>query len=133
MVISYTATSSIPGLTVAGANPDLIKYTPPADAEYLHYGICKSIDMIPATPDGKPTPSVITKTAIDLTNFPTFVVDSGSVVKPILPYINMNTQPGKNILVEPGLAYSEVIKNYEMGKILGEQISKMQDTIVIGA
>ena len=28
-VISYTATSTTPGLTVAGANPELIKFTPP--------------------------------------------------------------------------------------------------------
>ncbi len=34
-VISYTETSQVPGITFAGANPDLIKYTSPADSEFL--------------------------------------------------------------------------------------------------
>ena len=64
-VISYTETSEIPGITVAGADPDFIKFTPPADAEFLHYGFCKSIDIIPMTPDGKPTPALLTRTCFD--------------------------------------------------------------------
>lgn len=132
LVISYTSTSSIPGITVAGANPGLVKYTPPADAEFILYGNCKSIDMIPATPDGKPTPSIITKTALESTDFPMTVVDSGSEIKPILPYVSLNSRSGNNILIEDGLNYHEVVRNYEMGKILGEQLSKNQDTLVIG-
>jgi len=45
-VIAYTETSEIPGITVAGANKDLIKYTPSADAEFLYYGRCKCIDDV---------------------------------------------------------------------------------------
>jgi len=131
-VISYTATSTIPGLTVAGANPELIRYTPPADAEYIHYGKCKSVTAIPATPDGKPTPAIITKTALDISNIPIYVVDSGSAIKPILPYVSINSPIGKNILDEPGLAYQKVLDNYEMGKILGTQMSKVNDTIILG-
>ena len=54
-VMSYTQTCEIPGITIAGADSQSMKYTPPADAEYLHYGYCKTIDGIPMTPDGKPT------------------------------------------------------------------------------
>ncbi len=131
-VISYTATSTIPGLTVAGANTDLIKYTPPADAEYIHYGMCKSINNIPATPDGKPTPAIITKTALDISNIPICVVDSGSEIKPILPYLSTNSPIGKNILDEPAIGYQETLQNYEMGKIIGNQMSKVNDTIILG-
>ena len=53
-VISHTATSEIPGLTVAGANLEMVKFTSPADAEFLHYGRCICIPVVPATPDGKP-------------------------------------------------------------------------------
>jgi NaMN:DMB phosphoribosyltransferase len=58
--LSYTETATIPGLTIAGANTELTKFTPAADAEYIHFGKCKCIDSIPATPDGKPTPAIIT-------------------------------------------------------------------------
>ncbi|MDQ4073548.1 MAG: phosphoribosyltransferase, partial [Thermoproteota archaeon] len=77
--LSYTETASIPGLSVAGANTELIKFTPPADAEYLQYGKCKCIKTVPATPDGKPTPALITKTAIETADIPMMVIDSGSI------------------------------------------------------
>ena len=131
-VISYTATSTIPGLTVAGANPELIKFTPPADAEYIHYGKCKSVNTIPATPDGKPTPALITKTALEISNIPIYVVDSGSEIKPILPYVNVHSPIGKNILHEPGIGHQKAIENYEMGMMLGKQLSKVNDIIIVG-
>ena len=52
-VISYTETSQVPGITFAGANPDLIKYTPAADSEFLYHGRCFSISGVPATPIDK--------------------------------------------------------------------------------
>ncbi len=52
LVISYTETCEVPGITFAGADKNSIQFTSPADAEYLHYGYCKTIDNIPMTPDG---------------------------------------------------------------------------------
>ena len=132
MAISYTETSKIPGLTVAGANTELLKYTPAADAEYIYFGRCKCIDTIPATPDGKPTPAIISKTALDLSNIPISVVDSGSKIKPKLPYVSIDSGFGKNILQEPGLELDNVLKNYDMGKLLGKELAKINETVVIG-
>ena len=97
LVISYTATSEIPGITVAGEHPDLIKFTGPADAEFIHYGHCKSISVIPMTPDGKPTPALLTKTALEASSIPSIIVNAGSKVSPKLPFIDMNLNYGKNI------------------------------------
>ena len=79
-VISYTETCEIPGITFAGADKDSIKYTPPADAEYLYYGNCKTIDKIPMTPDGKPTPALLTKVALESSSIPHIVINAGSKV-----------------------------------------------------
>src|SRR5919198_3076794 len=87
-VISYTETCEIPGITVAGANPDLVKYTSAADSEFLYYGHCKCINGVPATPDGKPTPAIITRSALQLADIPFLIVDAGSKVKPLIPYIS---------------------------------------------
>ena len=46
LTISHTETCTIPGITIAGATPELAKYTPAADAEFLRYGKCKSIAEI---------------------------------------------------------------------------------------
>ncbi len=127
LAISYTETATIPGLTVAGANTELIKFTPAADAEYIHFGKCRCIDTIPATPDGKPTPAIITKTALELPDIPITVIDSGVIVKPLLPHINIKSTFGKNIALEKALELKDVISNYEMGKLIGKQISKNND------
>src|SRR5690242_10198961 len=95
-VISYTATSEIPGLTVAGANPELVKYTSAADSEFLYYGHCKCTNFVPATPDGKPTPALITRAALQLSEIPFLIVDAGAMIKPSVPSISFGLKPGRN-------------------------------------
>ena len=132
LVISYTATSEIPGITVAGEHPDLIKFTGPADAEFIHYGHCKSISVIPMTPDGKPTPALLTKTALEASSIPSIVVNAGSKVSPKLPFIDMNLNCGKNIGIESALSMEEVGKAMEYGKIIGKFLGTSTDCLVIG-
>ncbi len=132
LVIGNTRTAEIPGITVAGANMDLIKYTPPADAELLYHGRCLSIDSIPATPDGKPTPALISYTVLRLTKIPILVVDSGLIVKPKIPYVTLNAPVGGNIAVESAMSYKDAERVIENGRILGEQLAKLADLIVIG-
>lgn len=131
-VIAYTETSEISGITIAGANKDLIKYTPSADAEFLYYGRCKCIDDVPATPDGKPTPALITKTMLDISNIPFFIVDSGVKVKPDIPLFSFNLRSGKNILKDIAMKSEEVEKAYRYGLILGKQLSKSNDFVILG-
>ncbi len=132
LVIGNTKTAEIPGITVAGANPDLIKYTPPADAELLYYGRCLSIDSIPATPDGKPTPALISRTVLRLTKIPVLVVDSGLMVKPKIPHVTLGAPVGKNIANERAMSYEDARNTVENGSILGDQLAKLSDLIIIG-
>jgi uncharacterized protein (TIGR00303 family) len=131
-VISYTATSEIPGLTLAGANPHLVKYTSAADSEYLYYGHCKCIDFVPATPDGKPTPAVITRAALQLAEIPFLIVDAGASIKPSIPYVSFGLEPGRNILKENAMEYHSVIRAFDYGILLGRQLAKLSDFVVVG-
>ena len=131
-VISYTETSQIPGITFAGANPDLIKYTPAADSEFLYHGKCYSISGVPATPDGIPTPALITRTALLMGKIPCLVVDSGSKIKPKIPHISFGISHGKNIQHEPALELIETHQAFEYGKLLGQQLSMSNDLVVVG-
>lgn len=131
-VISYTETSEIPGITVAGANKDLIKYTSSADAEFLYYGRCKCIDGVPATPDGKPTPAIITKTMLNIGNIPFIVVDSGAKIRPDIPLFSFNLRSGKNIMENIAMESEEVEKAYRYGLMLGKQLSKNNDLVILG-
>jgi uncharacterized protein (TIGR00303 family) len=131
-VISYTATCEIPGITVAGENKELVKFTPAADAEFLHYGLCKSINTIPMTPDGKPTPALLTKTALEAASIPHIVINSGSKVEPKVPYIQTGVTYGKNIAQEDAMDRSTVLHAVDYGRIIGRTLASMTDCLVIG-
>ena len=131
-VISYSATSEIPGITVAGANHEMVKYTSSADAEFLYYGHCKCIDTVPATPDGKPTPALITRAALQEGNIPFLVVDAGTRVKPSIPFVSFGLDPGRNIISENAMDYSMVRRAFEYGEVLGKQLAALSDLVVIG-
>jgi uncharacterized protein (TIGR00303 family) len=131
-VISYTATSEIPGLTVAGANPELVKYTSPADAEFLYHGRCVCIDKVPATPDGKPTPALITRTALLEGKMPAIVVDAGAKIKPSIPFVSFGLGAGENIAMRPALRKDDAARALKYGEVLGSQLGRLSDLVVVG-
>jgi len=131
-VISYTETCEIPGITFAGADKNSIQFTPPADAEYLHYGYCKTIDKIPMTPDGKPTPGLLTKTALESSSIPHLTINAGSKITPQLPFIETGLPFGKNISIEDAMTDSEVSQAVDFGRILGRSLASLTDCLVIG-
>lgn len=132
LVISYTETCEIPGITIAGANPEITKFTPPADAEYLHYGNCKCIDSIPMTPDGKPTPAILTKVALEKASIPHVIINAGSKILPDVPYFETGMDTGKNIAEEPALDRFYVLRAIEHGRIIGRTLGALTDCLVIG-
>jgi len=131
-VISYTETCEIPGITFAGADKNSIQFTPPADAEYLHYGYCKTIDKIPMTPDGKPTPGILTKTALESSSIPHLTINAGSKISPQLPFIETGLPFGKNISNEDAMTDSQVSQAVDFGRILGRSLASFTDCLVIG-
>ena len=131
-MLSYTETCEIPGITVAGTNTDFIKFTPPADAEFLHYGYCKSIDIIPMTPDGKPTPALLTKASLESASIPQVIINAGSKISPKLPYFQTGIPHGKNIAIEPALEQSNVVQAIDYGRILGRTLASSTDCLIIG-
>ena len=131
-VISYTETCEIPGITFAGADKDSIQFTPPADAEYLHYGYCKTIDTIPMTPDGKPTPALLTKTALESASIPHLTINAGSKITPQLPFIETGMSFGKNISNQDAMTDSQVSHAVDYGRIVGRSMASLTDCLVIG-
>ncbi len=132
LVLSYTHTSEIPGITIAGADPESIKYTPPADAEYIQLGHCKCIPGIPMTPDGKPTPALLTRTALQLSGIPFLAVDAGGLVPPQIPHIRTYLEPGHNIAQGPSMTVQQARQAMASGQYLGDMLSAVCDCIVLG-
>lgn len=132
-VIASTLTSRIPGITGAGASPELTDYTPAADVELIIRGEPQCLPEIPQTlveGQAAPTPAVITKAALGMAKIPFLVADAGSAIKPNIPYVEINDKPGQNII--SGLAVENPEEIFNKGKILGETLSKLTNHLIIG-
>ena len=132
LVLSYTETCRIPGITIAGADRDLMQYTPPADAEYLHYGYCKSINKIPMTPDGIPTPALLTKTALESSGMPHLTINAGSKIPPQMPFVNTGIQFGMDISAQDAMTDMAVSRAVDYGRMVGRSMASLTDCLVIG-
>ena len=132
LVISYTETCTIPGITVAAKTPEVLPYTSPADAEFLNFGYCKCINAIPMTPDGKPTPALLTKTALESASIPNIVINAGSKIAPQLPCFETGLPHGKNISQEAAMSIDDVTRAVEYGRMIGRSLGSTTDCLVIG-
>ena len=131
VVLGNTEISTIPGISVAGATPELTKLTPPADAEYLFYEKPKIIDAIPVTPEGHPTPAIITKAAKELADFPVVIVRGGTYLAPLVPHVHISDAVGRDFRKQRALPEAREI--IERAKLFGEQLDKLGlREIVIG-
>jgi len=131
VVLGNTEVSTIPGISVAGATPELTKLTPPADAEYLFHEKPKIIDVIPVTPEGHPTPAIITKAAKELADFPIIIVRGGTYLAPLVPHVHISDVVGRDFRREKALPEAREI--IERAMLFGEQLNKLGlKEIVIG-
>jgi uncharacterized protein (TIGR00303 family) len=128
--IGNTETAKIPGISAAGANPAITDFTPAADVELLFYGKCKCIPGVPVTPDGIPTPGLITMSAVGLANMPVFAVNGGVRVRPIAPYFELDGSPGEDI--RTGNAVKDPRKVFDSAVVAGENLASQTDYLVVG-
>ena len=128
--IATTETAKIQGISAAGENPEFTDYTPPADAELLLLGKCKCIRGVPVTPDGIPTPALITMSALRLADVPVLVASGGLKVKPRIPFLELGGNPGRDI--KTGNAVDNVEEVIQRAILAGEHLAKTADYLVIG-
>ena len=128
--IANSDTGAIEGLSIAGSSADMRKYTPPADMEALFYGSARCIPGVAATPDGIPSPVIVTMAALGASAMPIFVVDAGTEVQPQTPYFRLGTVPGRSIVT--GDAVDDVNGLFERGWHLGANLAKLTDYLILG-
>jgi uncharacterized protein (TIGR00303 family) len=128
--IATTETGKISGISAAGKYPEFTDYTPPADAELLLLGKCKCIKGVPVTPDGIPTPALISMSALRLANIPVLVASGGLRVKPQIPFLDLGGNPGRDI--RTGSAVDNVEEVIQRAIVAGENLAKTADYLVIG-
>jgi uncharacterized protein (TIGR00303 family) len=128
--IATTETAKISGISAAGKHPEFTDYTPPADAELLLLGKCKCINGVPVTPEGIPTPALISMSALRLADIPVLVASGGLRVKPQIPFLDLGGNPGRDI--RTGDAVDNVEEVIQRATVAGVNLAKTADYLVIG-
>ncbi|ADL18549.1 nicotinate-nucleotide-dimethylbenzimidazole phosphoribosyltransferase [Acidilobus saccharovorans 345-15] len=128
-----TLTSTIPGLSIAGPSPEGTLYTPTLDLEYLTLGLPRTMNVIPMTPDGLPTPALITRAALELIKVPYLVVDAGTYYGIKAPHVRLpSARHGGNIAEGPAMPRGTARSLFEEARTLGRLISRGHDLVLIG-
>ncbi|HTY91911.1 MAG TPA: TIGR00303 family protein [Methanocella sp.] len=130
LVMGYTETAAIPGITVAGAAPELMCYTPPLDAELVHTGRIITLDNIAMTSDAIPTPGLITRAAVSLSDFREYYVDAGGKISPFVPHFRVGNGPGADI--RTGKAVPNAKQIIDNARKVGKEIAAESEYLVIG-
>jgi uncharacterized protein (TIGR00303 family) len=130
-VLSNTKTSHIPKLSAAGKTAELTDFTPAGDAELMETGNIISVPVLPMTPPyDTPTPAIMTRSALKITDAPYHFVNSGLIVTPDVPFIDLKAKPGEDIR-EP-IAVTDVEGVYERAKLLAKRLRNQVDHVIIG-
>ncbi len=133
VTIGTTETSKIPGISGAGATPELTVYTPAADAEFMVLGEVRCTETAAETVvDGAaaPTPARLTKAALQVANIPFIIVDAGSKIKPDVEYVSFGKEYGRDIRTGKGIL--NPLEIFENGKDLGAELSRRHEMLIIG-
>lgn len=129
-VIANTEVGKIKGISAAGANPNITDFTPPADVELVELGKCKCIDGVPVTPEGIPTPAIITRASLNLASIPFLTVNAGLNILPKIPFIDVGGKAGGDIRKKQAVVNPQ--GTFERARIIGKNLAKLCDYLVIG-
>jgi NaMN:DMB phosphoribosyltransferase len=87
--IGSTLTSTIPGISIAGPDPEGTLLTPTLDVEYLELGKPRTVPVIPVTPEGLPTPAIITRAMMRKKQLPHLIINAGAHAEPLVPHVSL--------------------------------------------
>jgi len=131
--IASTNTSTIKGVSIAGATPELTLYTPALDVEYLELGKPVTLNEIPLTPEGIPTPALLTRAVIHAAEIPHIVIDSGAYVEPKIPHVVLPSRRVGGIISScNALPEGVAEKLFNESRSLAKSIDGLANAYVIG-
>ncbi len=128
-----TRTSTIPGVSIAGPSPEATLYTPTLDLEYLVKGKPITLPVVPVSPDGLPTPAVISRALLQRLEIQVLPLDAGMMHRPRIPHITLpSSTPGGRIDKEPAFPPGTSKRLMEDAEAAGEMIAGGRETVMIG-
>jgi uncharacterized protein (TIGR00303 family) len=129
-VIAHTDVCELPGISAAGATPELRRYTAAADVEVLQHGRPRCIPDVPINPLGPPSPVLITAAAVRLAGLPYRIVSAGLKVCPATPFYELGTVHGGDIRAGPAVPRAREL--FARGLELGHTLAGQAEYLLIG-
>ncbi|KDE59076.1 hypothetical protein EL22_00570 [Halostagnicola sp. A56] len=123
-----TETALIDGISAAGATPELMAHTPPADAEIVAYGEPIAAPVTPVSPSGCPTPAAITRAVREVVGFDLTVLDAGLPEETAAPTVSLDAAPGADI--RSAVAVPDAAAIYDRAREFGASLP--DDEILVG-
>ena len=131
LVIGSTETALIPGISAAGQNIEQLKLTPALDADFLLLEKENFNKKIPVSPNGIPSPAIISKAIIKLLELDICIIDTGAFVKPECNHISLTMGSAKCLTTGKALDQIKTDFLFQKGVKLATNLSQ-HPYIVIG-
>lgn len=90
-------TARIDGISAAGADSNVMVYTPSADLEIVTYGQPVQAPVVPVSPSGRPTPAIITHAVRELLEFEMLAINAGLASPTCSPTVAIGDNAGRDI------------------------------------
>ena len=133
LVCAATQTIKHNGISAAGANQEMLKYTAALDAEYLEYGFTKTFSDLPVSPKNIVSPALISKACLNLSAAKHHIIDAGTLAKAkINSLIDLNASAAASIESASALDLDEVRRLFQAGKNIIKEKQNPEKYFVIG-
>ncbi|NJL83453.1 MAG: TIGR00303 family protein [Chloroflexaceae bacterium] len=123
IILGFTDTCLIPGISAAGASPEHRRYTAIADAEFLLNGpeVPPRYALPPLTAGASPV--FISRTVIEALKLPVYLFDAGLPVKPAVPALDLGGAPARCLSTGQSLPLVTVQHLWQQGWQWGETLA----------
>ncbi len=123
-ILGFTETALIPGISAAGATPEVRKYTAIADAEFLINGVQSSYQYpLPPLNQGV-SPVFITRAILEICNIPIHLFNAGLPTPPPVPSIDLGGKSANCLTTGKALPLPLVYDLFQQGLNWGEKLAK---------
>ncbi|HEY9763072.1 MAG TPA: TIGR00303 family protein [Trichocoleus sp.] len=124
LVLGFTETGLIPGISAAGSTPEARQFTALADAEFLLDGIQSSVKFpLPPLQAGV-SPTFISRAVVEAQKIPIQIFNAGLRSAPSVPHVDLGGLPAQCLSSGEALPLATVEHLWQQGLLWGEQLAQ---------
>jgi uncharacterized protein (TIGR00303 family) len=123
LVLGFTETGLLPGISAAGATPTHRRYTALADAEFLVNGPCQHPQFpLPPLHDGA-SPVYISRAVVANQHIPVHIFNAGLPHPPTVAHVDLGGQPARCVTTGQAMPLATVMHLWQQGLGWGQALA----------